>query len=296
MLAPFDGDPYRSAPPPLCPPPRRVPLSVRLVLACGGFNALFGWAFIVISGGFWLIAADGGSFVRGRNVERVAARLTSVEQLPPRSKHKEHPYALHFSFTSGGRTHTGTSYAKRPPTVVDGWDADVPRDYPRFACLRGAECEGAPAVAVVVGGTVTLLIGLWFVVGAARTGRRAALLLEHGAVTRGRLVGKRATNVTVNDRLVWELRFEFETADGVKRHAWARTNRPEVLEDEPNEQLLYLPADPSQATVVDHLPGAPRVTRDGHIAPASLRNVVLVSILPVAALILHVVGPCLALW
>jgi hypothetical protein len=296
MLAPFDGGPYRSAPPPLCPPPRRVPASVRLVLACGGFNALFGWTFIVVVGLFWVIAAATGSFVHDRDVERIAARVTSVERLPPRRKQNGCPYKVQFSFTAGGRTYTGTSYTEMPPTIGDGWDADVPRDHPRFACLRGAECNSAPAASVVVPGIAMLLIGLWFAVGAARTGRRAALLLHRGEVTRGRLVDKRATNATVNGRIVYALCFEFETADGVKRKAWARTNKPEVLEDEPTEQILYLPADPRQATPVDHLPGAPRVTRDGHIAPASRRNVVLVSVLPVAAIVLHVVGPCLALW
>jgi hypothetical protein len=62
------------------------------------------------------------------------------------------------------------------------------------------------------------------------------------------------------------MRFEFEADDGKRYQTVARTHQTEKLEDDKLEPLLYLPADPRQATLIDHLPGAPRINPDGTIA------------------------------
>ena len=60
---------------------------------------------------------------------------------------------------------------------------------------------------------------------------------------------------------MFELTFQFER-DGKSYQVKARTHEPAALEDEPLERVLFLPADPSVACLVDELPG------DGYVDEA----------------------------
>lgn len=93
---------------------------------------------------------------------------------------------------------------------------------------------------------------------AFRRGLAVLRLLRRGVLTQAKLAGKTATNVEINERTVYELKFRFEVG-GRRYAATARTHEPEKLEDDAEEPLLYLPDDPSKASLVDHLPGALQV-------------------------------------
>lgn len=66
----------------------------------------------------------------------------------------------------------------------------------------------------------------------------------------------------MNDKPVYELRFRFKTFSGPEALATARNHEPERLEDDAEEPLVYDPADPSSAVLLDELPGRPRLDVD----------------------------------
>jgi hypothetical protein len=277
----------------LCAPPRHVPFGVRLRLMFGGFIPLFGFAFYLI--GFVIslglsssmeLPGDGGPH------DTVPAKVTSVFSSDVRVNDQP-VWAVEFDFRVDGRYHTGVSYSMTQPAVGARYDAEVPRGHPERAVLAGMTRKPMPLSGAIA--FLFPLVGLTFVLVAVTRGRRAARLLAEGEVARGKLVGKRATNVVINERPVFELRFEFIAKDGEKYEAVARTNQPASLEDESTEQLVYLAAAPQQATLIDHLPGAPRVQPDGTIAAPPPALVVVLLLVPLTAAAVTVGGIVFAL-
>lgn len=135
-------------------------------------------------------------------------------------------------------------------------------------------------------------IGLTFIGIGLRKGLRGIRLLRRGMTASGRLVSKKPTNTQINGQRVFELTFEFTAADGKRYLAKASTHEPGPLEDNAAEPLLYDPADPTIAVMLDDLPGRPRIddssvtrTHDGSVIPLLL--------LPGAAIVGHALA---AVW
>jgi hypothetical protein len=110
------------------------------------------------------------------------------------------------------------------------------------------------------------LLGAALAAGGAWSGRRALRLLREGRLARGKLIDKRQTRFELAEKPVYLLTFSFEAADGRTYRAVARTEKPAALEDDEEEPLVYLPADPHQACLLDHLPGGPVIRADGTLA------------------------------
>ena len=61
------------------------------------------------------------------------------------------------------------------------------------------------------------------------------------------------------------MRFSFEHR-GKRYDFQTRTDDPEVLEDDPLEQIVFDPVPPVRVSLVDSLPGAPRIRKDNSVA------------------------------
>lgn len=133
------------------------------------------------------------------------------------------------------------------------------------------------------------VIGLAFIVAGLRKGLRGMRLLRHGMLAEGRFTGKRATNTRINKRTVWELTFEFTTASGRRATATARTHEPEALMDQTLEPLVYDPLDPSNAVMLDDLPGRPRLDQESVTRTDGLLSAPLLLGLPALTVLGHLV-------
>jgi hypothetical protein len=198
--------PYRTPPPRLEPPPRHVPLLLRVRLLIGDDLALFGWLFL----GFCL---------------------------------------------------------------------------PFHSFWPEADLSLFSLVLVVL----FPLVGLVLALRGIPRGLRRIRLLRSGRPALGRLVDRRATNVTINDEPVIALTFEFTTEDGATARVVERTHRPQLLEDDEEEPLLYDPQWPERAALLDHLPGAPRVDGRGRLHVKLGPRTFLPLLLPLAVIIAVVV-------
>ena len=99
--------------------------------------------------------------------------------------------------------------------------------------------------------------------------------------------GYEPTNTRINNQTVYKLTFEFTTDDGRRYEATARSHRPFVLEDEPQEQLLYDPYNPKKAVLLDSLPGEPDIDEWGNIQVANIGRSIRSLILPVAVVVIN---------
>jgi hypothetical protein len=255
----------QSMPVMLAPPPRRVPLSLALVNVFNlfaqigwfvfGFGMIFAWAFIG--------NADFSSITfRGPHAE-TSGRVTSVETTGA-SENNRSVVAHHYQFSVDGRKVDGTSYTtgdskSQGDAVTVEYDEKHP-ERSRIAGMRRAQF--GPFVAFVA---IFPFIGAMFVLFSTLSGFRRNHLLRHGVLASGTLLGRERTNVTVNDRPVWKLTFEFTGRDGQRREATASTTDTSRLEDEAQEPLLYDPDNPDKAYVLDEAPARPQFEPNGEL-------------------------------
>ncbi|UCG48137.1 MAG: DUF3592 domain-containing protein [Phycisphaerales bacterium] len=277
-------------------PPRHVPLTVRVRLLFGGFLNQFGWIFfgfgMVFVWGFTL-QADLTSWhvFRGRletcEGTVTASKKTSFSEGGSKRRRGTPVYANHYSFTdSAGAEHQGVSY-KTGVRLNIGHKVTV--EYlaarPEISRIKGMRRSPVGPWGLLV--VLFPLVGACLVILGIRRGLRAGRLLRFGEQTTGRLKSKTATNTKVNNQRVYKLVFDFEGCDGVRYEASAKTHRPEKLEDERDEPLLYDPMYPSRAVMLDALPGSPRIDQSGSIRAGSPLSVVSCLFIPAATLIGH---------
>lgn len=249
----------------LAPPPRRVPLSLALVNVFSGFSQIgwfvfgfgmiFAWVFIGHAD-FSIITFRGPHAAKTGKVTRVETTGASVNDTPVIANHYEYSVAgVHYDGTSysvGGRASEGEE-------VTIEYDEDHP-EKSRISGMRRAQF--GPGITFIA---IFPLIGVLFVAFATRSGLRRTRLLRCGVLTNGKLLGRERTNVTINDRPVWRLTFEFTGRDGRRHEATASTTDTDRLEDEGSEPLLYDPDNPSFAYVLDELPSRPEFEPNGEL-------------------------------
>ena len=130
------------------------------------------------------------------------------------------------------------------------------------------------------------LIVLAFIAGwiaSLRQRRRSVRLLAHGRIGFATLTEKQELRGRRSSKL-YVLRFSFDD-HGVTRTIEVRTYQPRALIDDRSEQIVYLPDEPDRAELVDALPGQPRVSLDGTIAPHGAASAVMGLTLFVLALL-----------
>jgi hypothetical protein len=262
-----DGGPYRNREvrAALVPPPRRVPGRLVLRLLGGGTIAPIGW-FVMTIGSIVLWAMAGhidyqvdGPYRRHEG-EVVGVHRTSI------SENKRAVHRVEFTFVDDdtGEERRGASYTDDDvPAAGETVRVDVPRGQPSEAVIHGMRRRELSRVALVI--VVLPLVGLGLVLVRVVRGLRDLRLLARGHVGAGKLVHQRQTNMEVNHKPVIELSFDFEAHDGRTHRAKARVLDVGKLTDESLEPLVYDPARPSRAAMLDALPGGPRVSAEGKL-------------------------------
>ncbi len=247
------------------PPPRHVPLSLRIV---NFFNPVAQIGFFVFGFGmifYWAFAGNADfSFLTFRGPHaRATGRLLSVQSTGA-SENDQSIEAFHYEFTVNGERILGTSYTTGR-TMPEG--DTVPIEYSpddpyrsRIAGMRRAHF--GPGVLFV---TIFPIIGLVVLVLSTKVGAKRNRLLRNGLFTTGVLKSKEPTNMTVNKRRVYELRFDFVARNGQRYEATARTTDTTRLEDETQEPLLYDPDEPTRAYVLDEAPARPHLEMNGDL-------------------------------
>jgi hypothetical protein len=246
------------------PPPRQVPLSLRVV---NTFNwiAQMGWAIFGFSMiFFWAFAWNADfSFINFREpFERTVGRVTAVESTGA-SENRQSITLHRYEYFVDGNTYRGTSYTtgqelQKGDEVTIEYKADPPRS--RIVGMRRGEF--GPFVLFVV---IFPLAGLGILVPSTIVGRKRSYLLRCGVFTTGMLKSKTATNMTVNNRRVFALTFEFTARDGRHFETEAKSSQPGTLEDEAQEPLLYDPDNPSIAYLLDEAPARPKMEMNGDL-------------------------------
>lgn len=272
----------------LQPPPRHVPLGVRVKAIFGGFLQQFGWLFFTFGMLFVLIFFTGGGAAEGLARELafrgergiVQGVITSAHETSASENETEIVY-FQYEYKVDGQTYGGESY-------TTGWISDVDQNAtveylksdPSLSRLQsGRWSQFSPWIGLFVG--IFPAVGLAMALASLPHGLRSAKLLKYGRVAYGTLVSKEPTNTSVNEQTVYEFTFKFTAESTGREHfAKAKTHETEILEDEEQEPLLYLPSFPEHAVLFDNLPGSPTVDQRGHLTGGSIFSALLYALMP----------------
>jgi len=236
---------------------RHVSPGAKVQLLFGGFVNQFGWCFLGFGMIFvWLFLpivdlssfsydADDFSRARGEVLER---NKTSS------SENKRRIYEYRFVFDIDGQEHHGTSYRSgRGPARGASVAVEYLRADPTIARIEGQRLTPMGPILLLV--LVFPIVGGVFVLYGFTTGTRALSLLANGCLTEGKFEGKEPTGVRINRRRVYRMIFSYQANDGRTYRTESRTHETEKLEDDELEQLIYDPSAPSNAILLDKLPG-----------------------------------------
>jgi uncharacterized protein DUF3592 len=241
----------------LAPPPRHVPLSLRVLNYFNVFS-LIGWVFFGVGMiFFWVFAGNADlSVLTFRNHEHAQGKVTKVDTTGASENHSR-VMATHYEFSVAGATLQGKSYSTgATPDLGEEVPVEYDPDNPKRSRIEGMRrAIFGPWVFFVA---IFPLVGLAIIIPTMLGGIKRNRLLREGMLTTGKLVSKTATNTTVNDRRVYELKFEFVSRDGRRSYATARTSITDRLQDEAEEPLLYDPNDVTRAFMLDELPSRPK--------------------------------------
>ena len=260
----------------LAEPPRIVPWSVRVAALVGGVG-IAGWlvlgtagigATVFISNADMAFLHFRGPLEQAQGTVTHVAKTRMSEGGSRRSKSRPIcEFGYRFKVSLDGPEYAGVSY-QTGDRLREGDAASI--EYvaadPTYSRIVGMRTRPFPPF-VAIFGVLSPLVGLCLVVVRWRKGRRALGLLADGRLALGTFKSKTATRTRINSRRVFRLTFDFQADDRQAYTCVTRTHRPEQLEGDEPQKLLYLPENPDAAMMFDTLPGAPRTDDLGQIAP-----------------------------
>jgi hypothetical protein len=283
----------------LAPPPRAVPLdlAIRVVLGSplgqvGWFLVGFGFVFV------WAFDADGAvsSALRFAGEEQIAQGTTTGWRELSLSVNDEPVFETSYAFDVGGLTFAGRSYAtgyyvpEGTPVTIEHRPSD-----PSSSRIQGMRATRVGLVIAFV--FVIPLIGLAFVRSGLTSGLRARRLLADGHLAHAVLESEEDTAMQVNERPVRRLTFQFTADSGGRYVVVATTHQTGRLKDDESERVVYDPRHPSDAVLIDDLPGRPAIDARGNFVASGARGAagaLLCLVVPTATVLGHAVFLALA--
>ncbi|HVT05191.1 MAG TPA: DUF3592 domain-containing protein [Thermoanaerobaculia bacterium] len=248
----------------LPPAPRRLPLSLQISNLFDGLTQI-GFFILLFSTPFmWGFVgnADFSPITFHGAIQKTEGHVTKVENTRASEGH-QNIYANHYSFFADGRHFEGVSYSLgAPPEVSSKIAIEFDRNNPKKSRIEGMRRGqfGLGVLFVLIFPAVGLLITVF----SMRASMRTLAILSRGVMTYGTFKEKRATNVTVNRQRLYQHIFDFTAADGKTYEASATAGRSaEELTDDDREALLYDPAAPEKAVLIDNLSIKPEVDSSG---------------------------------
>ena len=162
--------------------------------------------------------------------------------------------AFKFSYVVEGQTFHNTSFSQYHSFNLEETNTIVEyvKNKPEISRIKGMRASKSPLFALlfIMGFSC---IGLYMMVTAFQDARKKVRIIVNGTGTRGRLLSSTRTSVSINERTVYKMKFEFE-ANGKTYNNTTKTINPGDLKDEKEEKLIYNRSNPSESVMLDSLP------------------------------------------
>ncbi len=255
----------------LVPPPRTVSPTTWLCLHLGNATSIVGW--LIFTFGLILVLSF-GQLVSLRavlafqgDIQRTQAKILEAEETDLEIDGEPVVRWL-YQYQVDGADYEGSCFTEgdsfRQGSLVT---VEYPLKAPELARLVGTRRAEPPTWVFAVMGTFAV-VGLGVVALGFRSGRRAVQLLQGGSVATAVFRSKEFTNRYLDREPVYKVTFEFTPEGSTTSFPCSiLTHRPDPLEAEPQQPVLYLPSDPRRSAFLSHLPSSLKVSPDGRLLP-----------------------------
>ncbi len=269
-------------------PHRKLPLLVKIRLLFGGMLNQGGWFALALGLTLALMfvpRADltGLYFLFG---DVRTAQGTVTQSTPAGGSEDDIPiYAINYSFQSDdGRQWNGVSYATgwQPPqgfAVTVEYIADKP-EINRIEHTRRKPFGPFGLIAVIFP-----VLGACCISAGMLKGRKAIRLLSSGRLAGGVLIRRDVVSDDSDGNVTHKMVFEFQAEDTKTYQVRTHTQDAKSLTQARPAPVIYDPAKPSSALLLDDLPGRPRIDADGRISCGNPLFSLLSLIIPLTAVI-----------
>lgn len=246
---------------------RSVPLTAKLQLYVGGIFAQMGWFFFgfgLIF--FWVFCLNADlSFIFFRGTILNAQGVVTDARDTRAEVGEQEVVEVHYEFKlPDGRTIVDFSYATgKWPAEGSRVIIEYPERDPMYSRIVGMRREMfGPWVLIV---SIFPLVGLAMIYFGMSGARQKAKLLKQGILTEAHKKGKVPTNVSVNDRTIYNITWAITDLKG-REHRITTKSEPFVAGSEDMvERALYLPDNPQEAVIVDALRPEINLDREGRV-------------------------------
>lgn len=234
--------------------PRQIPLLVKLSLFLGDVIFILGLIFSLIGVASMVLISLLVDFSSLRFSPDTIAKgtITAIEDAnASENNHRIYKFQYQYSL-DGDSFKSGYSYDSNGELKV-GDRVEV-------------ECESASTKSRIKGMklapfspwlllpfSIFPLVGMVMLLFGVRKGVRNLDLLTNGILAKAKVTHKERTNTRINNQYVYKVFFEFKTADGKMAQSSVNTHKPYLVEDEPEEMMLYKPETPEKAVLLDAL-------------------------------------------
>lgn len=152
----------------------------------------------------------------------------------------DNQYVTSFSFSSG-------FYGLE---IGDSINVQYHPENPYLSRIEGMRTSkyGAGALSI----WILILLGILLILTGYISARKKISMLQYGRPAWGKLIIKKNTGVSINEKPVYKLTYEFETEEKVKAKGWIKTHNTYMVTDEAYERLLYFPSKARNILLLDN--------------------------------------------
>lgn len=203
-----------------------------------------------------------------------AGSVTSVDR-----GDRRHHSNVYFRYSVNGCEYN-SDYPTMNPLCLGEVQVEYAIAHP--SCSRIAGVEGPSTVLYANPWVLGFLITMAYLSTMLPKRRRMIRLLTSGTLAHAHMEQREES--LVDRKPVYDYKFEFRAEDGLRYPVRVRMAGKShlVLEDEPREPVVYDPANPRNAFMLDSIPGRPRVDDLGAVKDSQPWSAPLVLLLPLA--------------
>jgi len=236
-----------------------IPLRIRLLHNFGrsSFNIGFLFALIGLAFVMYFSSVLNWKILLAAEEDFASAPAIITDSIETRySVNDSFLFEYHYTYTLDGETSNSGSFLEYEAAYHQ--EQEIQINYlitnPEISRFSGKDRRNFDQI-MLLAGLGGCIIGFVFLVPSIRKTRKERKILTTGHPAKGKLIHAEPTNMSVNEQTVFKLTFEYLTGSSIPQQFSIRSHMIRNISEEHFETLVYDPRQPSNAIIIDTLPG-----------------------------------------
>jgi hypothetical protein len=236
-----------------------VPLRIRILHLFGRTSFIIGFLFTLIGLafiGYFSVQLNWNILFAGKNdLVPTSGVITSYNETQY-TVNESSLYEYRYRYYDQAKIPYSGFFLEYANSYQPGQEINIEylKNSPEVSRFTGKDRQNYDQI-MFLAGIGCIIIGFLFIYPSSRRTRRERKIIMAGEPAEGKLVYAEPTNTRINEQPVYKLTYEFFTASDRAHKCSIRSHLIRNLSEEHNELLIYDPANPTRAIVVDTLPG-----------------------------------------